>query len=376
MKIQFITTHPALYGANRSLLALLENFIKEGHDISVLVPAKGSMSATLKEKDIKFNIIPYYCNWFYIKPNIKYLLHPILTVLTILLLPIIILKIKKFNPDIIYSNASADNMGIIISKILHKKHILHIREFLSKDYNLYFILGKKAKRKYITLSDGNIFVSQAVAKYTMEGIPLSKKQTIIYNGFPVQNYSLSDKKLPKKLRFGIVGVLDKSKGQDIAIEYFYELTKIFPTAELHIFGNGTKHDKAYLVKLIHKFNLTRRVFFHGFIKDEKNIYSSFDILMMFSRSEGFGRVTVEAMLNGIPVIGFNNAGTSELIKHEKTGYLFNDLESFIQSAKELYNETKFSEIRENAYNEAQSQFAQDEYYHKVKSFIDKVHSTR
>ena len=41
-----------------------------------------------------------------------------------------------------------------------------------------------------------------------------------------------------------------------------------------------------------------------------------------SRAEAFGRVTVEAMKCGVPVIGARAAGTAELIKDGQTGLLY------------------------------------------------------
>jgi len=40
---------------------------------------------------------------------------------------------------------------------------------------------------------------------------------------------------------------------------------------------------------------------------------------MCSRHEAMGRVTVEAMSACLPVIGFDNGGTAELIEHERSG---------------------------------------------------------
>lgn len=41
-----------------------------------------------------------------------------------------------------------------------------------------------------------------------------------------------------------------------------------------------------------------------------------------SRYEAFGRITIEAMLNELPVIGANSAGTAELITDGVTGLLY------------------------------------------------------
>jgi len=45
-------------------------------------------------------------------------------------------------------------------------------------------------------------------------------------------------------------------------------------------------------------------------------------LCICSRSEAFGRVTIEGLLSGCIVIGSNSGFTPEIIKDGKTGYLY------------------------------------------------------
>ena len=70
---------------------------------------------------------------------------------------------------------------------------------------------------------------------------------------------------------------------------------------------------------------------------------------MFSKSEGFGRVTIESAFHGVPVIGFDNAGTSELIIHEKTGCLFQDFDSFLECVNFIMNSANYELIRETSF---------------------------
>jgi glycosyltransferase involved in cell wall biosynthesis len=64
---------------------------------------------------------------------------------------------------------------------------------------------------------------------------------------------------------------------------------------------------------------------------------------MCSKNEGLGRVTLEAMSYGKPIIGFDNAGTKEIIEDGKDGVFYNNheklsklMEKFIQEQEWAY----------------------------------------
>jgi glycosyltransferase involved in cell wall biosynthesis len=375
MRIQFISNYSDLYGANRSLLTLIEYFHKNGFTVNVLLPSNGSMAKKLKEDGISYDIIPYYAAFLYVKPIFKHLLVPILAVLDFIVFPFIIYKIKKFNADIIYSNTSAENFGVFVAKILDIKHIAHIREFMSLDYNSFFIFGEKAKSRFVDLSDGSIYVSNAVLD-SFHGLKKDKKRhTVIYNGIATTKDSLEVKIINRnKIVFGIVGILDPAKGQDIAINYFKKILEIYPGAILNIYGDKEGSYKNKIKTQVKNLNLTKSVNFCGFVNNQNDIFDSIDIMFMFSRSEGFGRVTIEAALNGVPVIGFDNAGTSELILDKKTGCLFQDNESFVESVKFLVDsDENFLNIRNMAFKNAKKIYNVDRYCESVKQFVVKIH---
>jgi glycosyltransferase involved in cell wall biosynthesis len=64
---------------------------------------------------------------------------------------------------------------------------------------------------------------------------------------------------------------------------------------------------------------------------------------MCSKNEALGRVTIEAMSRGTPVIGFDNAGTSEIIKHAYNGFLYKEGASELSENNEHdHSEQKYS----------------------------------
>ena len=64
------------------------------------------------------------------------------------------------------------------------------------------------------------------------------------------------------------------------------------------------------------------VTFMGHVPNGIQVMQSVDIVLMCSRMEAFGRVTVEAMLAGKPVIGARSGGTTELIHENFNGLLY------------------------------------------------------
>lgn len=368
MKILVFSHNNHLYGANRSLLSVLLFLKNMNQDVAILLPSNGDFKDILDKlgfSSVKFFYFPFF---LYYKLRLKYIALPFMWLWNILVFPVLLFKVKKLNPDIIYSNTAAENMGVLIAKILKIKHVWHIREFMDKDHGANFIGGNTLKSFFYNQSNGLIFVSNAVSD-SITFHPNTKRK-VIYNGISVKDF-ICKKRYDnfKSLKMGVVGVIDESKGQDKAISYFNDLLRIDPNAELYIFGQNGGFYLKYLKKLIIENDLTDKVIFKGFEKNISNIYDSIDVLLMTSRNEAFGRVTVEAMLHGVPVIGFNKGGTSELIDNGQTGFLFDNKDEFIEAFEELNNIEVYNYISEHARKNAVVQFSEERYTKEVLDFI-------
>ena len=60
----------------------------------------------------------------------------------------------------------------------------------------------------------------------------------------------------------------------------------------------------------------------GMVKDMPSLRKKMDVELVCSVCEGFGRVTIEAMMSSNPVIGSDTGGTPELIQDGVNGYLY------------------------------------------------------
>jgi glycosyltransferase involved in cell wall biosynthesis len=121
-----------------------------------------------------------------------------------------------------------------------------------------------------------------------------------------------------------VGVLTPLKGVHHLVNAFVLIAEDFPSAQLFIIGKDeNKTYAADLKKQVKKLGLNERVHFIGPQPQSKLAIwmAKASVLVLPSRSEGLGRVIIEAMAAGTPVIGSRVGGIPELIQDGATGFL-------------------------------------------------------
>jgi glycosyltransferase involved in cell wall biosynthesis len=104
---------------------------------------------------------------------------------------------------------------------------------------------------------------------------------------------------------GGVGRLVRSKGFDILIRAFEAIA--LPAAKLVIVGEG--RERARLERMA-----GTNVKLTGFRADAKNLYQAFDLFVCPSRVEPFGRVIIESLDAGTPVIATDVQGPRDIAR--------------------------------------------------------------
>jgi glycosyltransferase involved in cell wall biosynthesis len=117
---------------------------------------------------------------------------------------------------------------------------------------------------------------------------------------------------------GYIGQLIRRKGLDVLLIAFQRLT--LPKKHLVIVGDGEQ--RADLESLAGQLGIRDSVTFCGFRKDRVALLKGFDVFVLPSRLEGIPRCLMEAMAAGVPVITSNIPGCIDLVQHERTGLLF------------------------------------------------------
>jgi len=137
-------------------------------------------------------------------------------------------------------------------------------------------------------------------------------------------------KLPAEgVIFGLIGRFDRQKGQLLTLEAMGHINN--PNFFVVFLGEPTKNEYEDIGRLmdqkIEEYQLHDRVYLRPFMQEVSGFYSAIDALIMATKAETFGMVTLEALCAGIPVVGSNAGGTPELLGHGDFGELFESLNS-------------------------------------------------
>ncbi|MFN7455187.1 MAG: glycosyltransferase family 4 protein [Pseudobdellovibrionaceae bacterium] len=146
---------------------------------------------------------------------------------------------------------------------------------------------------------------------------------------------------------GLIGRLDPQKGQRETLQALNLLwDRGIKNWHLIIVGEDTRNTPG-TEKLLREFlrgkDYETRVHFLGFQKNIPEIMASLDLFILPSYGETFGRVVIESMASGTPVLASQAGGVPDLLQNGKYGFLFlpKDIVSLQQQLERVLTSTQF-----------------------------------
>lgn len=361
----FLSHSSGIAGAEKAFPKLLEGLSKFGIKINVILPSDGPVENILQRNHINYEIIKY-SRWLNPKSGlIRRILRTFKNI--IFTLPIIIF-LKKNKINIVYTNTSTIFSGALAAKLLGIPHIWHFREFGIEDYGYSFDIGNRLSSLLLNKLSSVCFVNSIAVKEKYNKFIPSEKLAVLYEAYELENVNKIKENsfnIDKTLfNMAIVGTLHEAKGHKNALKAIYILKQKGFKVKLHIVGVGSSIYKNELLELINEFALLNEVIFYGYLENPLSVIGNCDVLLMCSRKEAFGLVTLEAMKLGVTVIGNNSGGTRELIIDNYNGLLYthNDFKDLAEKISILITDkTKLKQLSSNAYTWSNGNFIPQKY---------------
>jgi glycosyltransferase involved in cell wall biosynthesis len=355
-----ISNHGTMLGGGEySFLDLLPR-LGDGWNILTVVPVHGDLASRLNEKGIKTKVIP-------LPPLRPWLVDDILEALTAYS------RIcRKFHPDLIYANGSrAAIYGGITGRILTIPVIWHCR-IASPDIYLDFILSNLMNRI--------IANSQAAAN---RFFPIFRRKVrVVHNGIDLEWIRDTSVVKPDTVRTHwkvvlSVGRVSGSKRHDRVLAAFDRIAGVMPNAHLVLVGSPDALEPAwfnFVQQLSRRSAFSDRIHWIGHAEDVRPWYKAASVLVMASENEAFGRVLVEAMACGVPVVALRSGGMPEIVRDGRDGFLVTtgDTAGIADAAlKIMKNEGLRSRLSESAQERAEC-FCMTKYVQGVLSVLEET----
>ena len=250
-------------------------------------------------------------------------------------------------PDVLYANtAKALIVGAVVAAGRRKPLVFHLHDLVSPDHfsrlNRWLLV-----RVASTFARTIIANSEATRDAFIAAGGRAERHVVIYNGFDPGRFSpgaiapriRGEFPVGAKPLAVVIGRLTPWKGQHVLLA----AARALP--ELHVLVVGgalfTPEDRAYEAQLRREAaepELRGRVHFAGHRDDIVPFYHAADVVVHCSVApEPFGRVVVEAMLAGRPVLAADAGGVREILQEPGTGELVppNDASALAEALRRL-----------------------------------------
>lgn len=242
------------------------------------------------------------------------------------------------------------------------------------------------QERMLLQADSILAVSNFTLKNIVERYPqLQTKARVLSNSLdPFRKYEVNDftrNNFREELRIktnqklvitvGRLSHEEAYKGYDITLEALHKLNNT--EIQFHIIGKYDEIEKQRLFDLLIKYDLIEQVKLVGYVDEEDLIkyYQAADLFVMPSKGEGFGLVFIDAMANGLRVIGGNIDGSVDAISKLDDSTLINpeNIDELSNAISKMLALTWTIEQKKNLAEKCISIFSASKFEQNVESII-------
>ncbi len=287
----------------------------------------------------------------------------------------LIKKIREFNPDVIWTNSELSLVFLASSfSLLSYPVVLYSCGCAdAAKYRKWHRWAIKSRPRYIMTSSTETSRQLQLIGVNPENIRVVY-ETIDFSDVLQKSTEPLQSPLPAMdgyPRILVPATLLFTKGQHTAIKAVSRLKEKGFNPTLWLAGDVPGNDKSYLYyieDMIRQLKVSENVFLLGWRNDVPAIISKSDIIVLPTHTEGFGRVTLEAMLLNRPAVTTPAGGMKDSIIDGYDGLFFpiDDDQSLAQCLIRLTTNKEYANMLvKNGYKTATEKFNPNKHTERV-----------
>ena len=368
LRILHVHTLPIVSGSGISVLLMMQGSVDCGAEVGLASAPGGELETLVGEAGMQFYPIRNFVSE----------VSPFRDLHALWQLDRLLAR-EKF--DLVHThNSKAGFLGRLAARrnripiVIHTVHGFAFHEKESWFFRHLFIALERMAARWC---DQMIAVSQAMVEWAQrEKIAPPEKFVKIYSGIDVERFRIETPSPELKSRFGIqpeetvIGVVSKlweGKGHEVLIDAVARVLDSGCEVKLLIVGEGNLEVK--LKDKVKHLGIEKNVVFTGFWSDVPEITAILDISVLPSFYEGMGRVVLEAMAAGKPVVASRVGGIPEFVEDHVTGFLISpgDVEALVDRLKTLIGD---SDLRQKMGQQGAQRMRHE---HTEETMVNRIH---
>jgi glycosyltransferase involved in cell wall biosynthesis len=289
-------------------------------ELHVILPRAGPLLDELIKLGIPHAVIRYY--WWMGWRSALWKRLGLISVSVVTSIPLM-LRLLRWRIDLVCTNSVVVFTGALAAWMSRKPHVWFIHEFVDERFGLTPYLPLQLTMRVVDILSRAILTSSEAIRREYAQYFSDDKMHVAHQAVLLAS---SDRHLgvpfghEAAFRCVSVGTLNPGKGHSDAIRATGQLSKRGFAVQLTIIGQGP--DRARLEALVRAEGVLGRVRFTGFLANPFPVMEAADVVLVCSRKEGFGRVAVEAMRLGKPVVAAASGAILELVRDGFNGLLY------------------------------------------------------
>ena len=301
--------------------------------------------------------------------------------------------VRQVRPDLIVVVTASVPAALVAARLQRVPAVVFVGEILAK--RLVMTRGRSLAaaatvRLTAALADAVVCCSETVAQ---QFAPMRKRLlTTIYPGVS-GTYTGGDGARFRLLHglteadpcIAVIGNVTRARGQDLVIRALPRLREELPGVRCVIAGvpHRRSDDLAYrqeLETLARRLGVEDAVAFVGLVDPIADLYAAADIVLNPARfNEAFGRVAIEAITAGCPVVAASVGATPEIVRDGKEALLFaaEDHEALGAAVLRLWRDSRLrEELVRNGRRRVAAKFSEEVAVEAFGDVVERVHASR